>query len=54
MKIHRANAFRKLDVRNAAELTEILGMIDAPELPAFPSSDKEEEATAEERAGSLP
>ena len=54
VKIHRANAFRKLDVRNAAELTEILGMIDAPELPAFPSSDKEEEATAEERAGSLP
>lgn len=54
VKIHRANAFRKLDVRNAAELTEVLGMIDAPELPAFPSSDRDEDADAEVRAGSLP
>ena len=52
VKIHRANAFRKLDVRNAAEVAELLGMIDEPERPPLPSAEKDEDARTEARAGS--
>lgn len=52
VKIHRANAFRKLDVRNAAEVAELLGMIDEPERPPLPSEEKDEDARTEARAGS--